>query len=84
MQRSGQLGRQLGLLLQTLGLGVVVQPGSGEEVVDDSHAVVLACRSGKSKMKIIKRKRQDGINKSLTVTFKNQCLSNVIELSSNK
>lgn len=48
VQRSGQLGRQLGLLLQTLGLSVVIQPGSGEEVVDDGHTVVLACRRGKT------------------------------------
>lgn len=83
MQWSGQLGRQLGLLLQTLGLGVVVQPGSGEEVVDDGHTVVLACSRGKTKITIIKRKQQDCVDASLTVTFKNQCLSSVIELPSN-
>lgn len=85
VQRSGQLGWQLGLLLQTLCLGVVVQPGSGEEVVDDGHTVMLAYRRRKTKMKkIIQRKQQDCTNESLTVTFKNQCLSTVIELPSNK
>lgn len=38
---SGQFGRQLGFLLQTLGFGVVVQSGTGEEVVDHSDAVML-------------------------------------------
>lgn len=46
VERSSQFGRQLGLLLQTLGLGVVIQSGSGEEVVDHSHTVVLTWRRG--------------------------------------
>lgn len=46
MKRSGQFERQLGLLLQTLGLGVVIQSGSGEEVVDHGHTVVLTWRRG--------------------------------------
>lgn len=41
MKRSGQFGRQLGFLLQTLRLGVVVQSGPGEEVIDHSDTVVL-------------------------------------------
>ena len=43
MEGSGQFRGQLGFLLQTLGLGVVVQSGSGEEVVDHGDAVVLPC-----------------------------------------
>lgn len=46
VERSGQFGQQLGLLLQTLGLGVVIQSGSGEEVVDHSHTIVLTWRRG--------------------------------------
>lgn len=46
VERSGQFGWQLGLLLQTLGLGVVIQSGSGEEVVDHGHTVVLTWRRG--------------------------------------
>lgn len=41
VEGSGQFGRQLGFLLQTLGLGVVIQSGTGEEVVDHSDTVML-------------------------------------------
>lgn len=46
VERSGQFWQQLGLLLQTLGLGVVIQSGSREEVVDHGHTVVLTWRRG--------------------------------------
>lgn len=41
VEGSGQFGRQLGFFLQTLGLGVVIQSGTGEEVVDHRDTVVL-------------------------------------------
>lgn len=68
VQRSSQLGRQLGLLLQALGLGVVIQPCSGEEVVDDGHTVMLAWRKVKTNvfMDVNKKsKEQNCKNQSL-------------------
>lgn len=49
-----QFGWQLGLFLQTLSLGVVIQSGTGEEVVDHCDTVVLTWgekRGGRSKFK---------------------------------
>lgn len=53
MQWACQLWRQFWLLIQSLGFGVIIESLSREEIVDDSHAIILTFKGKNRKVVIL-------------------------------